>query len=171
MWLSGELGHGWWPGFPVGQHYKITMSAHCHKLVPVLIWPYMLLGHKTTNKPTHMHTCTHRTIANAHMHTRTYAQYVPMYTCAHGSIDAHILAYTHVQRNITAPYQHMNAHMHMCKVWYISMCTRVCKYKYLHIYAHAHTGIAINTGWHIHMQRDTHAHENNYAYPRTDNQT
>ena len=23
--------------FPVGQHYKVTMSVHCHKLVPVLI--------------------------------------------------------------------------------------------------------------------------------------
>ena len=39
----------WQPGFPVGQHYKITMSVHCHKSVPILIWAYMLLGHKTTN--------------------------------------------------------------------------------------------------------------------------
>ena len=28
----------WWPDFIIGQHYKVTMSAHCHKLVPVLIW-------------------------------------------------------------------------------------------------------------------------------------
>ena len=32
----------WWccrPSFPVGQHYKVTMNLHCHKLVPILIWP------------------------------------------------------------------------------------------------------------------------------------
>ena len=29
----------WWSGFTVGQHYKVTISAHCHKLVPILIWP------------------------------------------------------------------------------------------------------------------------------------
>ena len=38
----------WWPGFPVGQHYKFAMSAYCHKLVPVLIRPQRLLGCKTT---------------------------------------------------------------------------------------------------------------------------
>ena len=26
-----------WAGFPVGQHYKVTMSVHCHKSVPMLI--------------------------------------------------------------------------------------------------------------------------------------
>ena len=25
-----------WPGFPVGQDYKVTMSADCHKSVPIL---------------------------------------------------------------------------------------------------------------------------------------
>ena len=40
----------WWPGFPVGRHYKITTRAHCHKTILVLIWPHMLLGCKTTNK-------------------------------------------------------------------------------------------------------------------------
>ena len=24
-------------GLPVGQHYKATMSVHCHKLIPILI--------------------------------------------------------------------------------------------------------------------------------------
>ena len=23
----------WWPGLPVGQHYKVAMSTHCHKSV------------------------------------------------------------------------------------------------------------------------------------------
>ena len=27
----------WWSGVPVRQHYKVVMSAHCHKSVPVLI--------------------------------------------------------------------------------------------------------------------------------------
>ena len=31
-----------WPGFPVEQHYKVIMNAHCHRTVPVLIWPWML---------------------------------------------------------------------------------------------------------------------------------
>ena len=40
------------PGVPVRQHYQVTMSVHCHKSVPILIWPYMLLRCKTitTNK-------------------------------------------------------------------------------------------------------------------------
>ena len=25
----------WWPGVPVTQYYKVAMSTHCHKLVPV----------------------------------------------------------------------------------------------------------------------------------------
>ena len=29
----------WQPGLLVGQHYKVSMGAHCHKSVPVLIWP------------------------------------------------------------------------------------------------------------------------------------
>ena len=37
----------WWPGFPVGLHYKVTMSVHCHKSVPILIWQWMLPGRKT----------------------------------------------------------------------------------------------------------------------------
>ena len=40
----------WQPDLPVGQHYKVPMSVHCHKSVPVQIWPKMLLGRKTTNK-------------------------------------------------------------------------------------------------------------------------
>ena len=28
-----------WPGVPVRQHYKVTMSTYCHNFVPVLIWP------------------------------------------------------------------------------------------------------------------------------------
>ena len=39
----------WQHDFPVRQHYKFTMSAHCHKSVPVMIWPEMLLGRKRTN--------------------------------------------------------------------------------------------------------------------------
>ena len=35
------------PDFPVWQHYKVTMIAHCHKLDPILIWPYLLQGCKT----------------------------------------------------------------------------------------------------------------------------
>ena len=27
----------WWPGFPVGQQYKATVSVHCHKSVRVLM--------------------------------------------------------------------------------------------------------------------------------------
>ena len=27
-----------WPGLSVGQHYKLGMSAHCHRSVPILIW-------------------------------------------------------------------------------------------------------------------------------------
>ena len=41
----------WWPDFPVRQRYKVAMSVHCHKPVPVLIRPYMLVERKaTTNK-------------------------------------------------------------------------------------------------------------------------
>ena len=32
----------WWPHFPVGQDYKVTMSVHCPKLVKKI-----LQGHKT----------------------------------------------------------------------------------------------------------------------------
>ena len=31
--------------FLVGQHYKTTMSAHCHKLLSIRMWPEILLGH------------------------------------------------------------------------------------------------------------------------------
>ena len=34
----------WRPDLPVGQHYKVAMSAHCHKSVAIL----MLLGRKIT---------------------------------------------------------------------------------------------------------------------------
>ena len=34
-------------GVPVRQHYKVAMSAHCRRSVPVLIGPEMLLGYKT----------------------------------------------------------------------------------------------------------------------------
>ena len=36
---------------PVG-HHKVIMSAHCHKTVPILKWPQMLLGQKS-NKQRH----------------------------------------------------------------------------------------------------------------------
>ena len=36
-----------WLNFPVGQHYEVTMSVHCHKSVPVLIGPHMLQGSTT----------------------------------------------------------------------------------------------------------------------------
>ena len=39
----------WQPGLPVGWHYKV-MSIHCHKSILVLMWPYLLLGHKTRTK-------------------------------------------------------------------------------------------------------------------------
>ena len=29
----------WCPGLPVAQHYKVVIGAHCHRSVPVLIWP------------------------------------------------------------------------------------------------------------------------------------
>ena len=35
MKLSGIAGHG--AGIPVRQYYKVAMSVHCHKLVPVQI--------------------------------------------------------------------------------------------------------------------------------------
>ena len=34
----------------VRQHYKVVISAHCHKSVPVLILTWVLLVHKTTNE-------------------------------------------------------------------------------------------------------------------------
>ena len=37
-----------WSRRGVGQRYKVTMRVFCHKFVPVLIWPWMLLGCKTT---------------------------------------------------------------------------------------------------------------------------
>ena len=51
MWLSGCIKSWyWWPCLPVEQHYKVAVGAHCYKSVPILIWTYMLPGHKTTNK-------------------------------------------------------------------------------------------------------------------------
>ena len=49
MWLEWDMRSWCWqPGYPVGQHYKIVRSMHCHKVIPVLIWLLMLLGCKTT---------------------------------------------------------------------------------------------------------------------------
>ena len=49
MWLIGISGHGADSLFSQwGQHYKFAMSVHCHKSEPILIWPQMLLGRKTT---------------------------------------------------------------------------------------------------------------------------
>ena len=45
MWLSGIECHG---AGGLVSYYKVAMSVHCHKSVPVLIWPYMLLGRKIT---------------------------------------------------------------------------------------------------------------------------
>ena len=28
------------PSFAAGQHYKVNMSVHCHKWVPIMIWPF-----------------------------------------------------------------------------------------------------------------------------------
>ena len=42
-----EWDHG--AGCLIFQHYKVAMSAHCQKFIPVLIWPWMLSGRKTTN--------------------------------------------------------------------------------------------------------------------------
>ena len=33
-------------GLPIGHHYKIVMSAHCHKAVSNVLRPGMLLGYK-----------------------------------------------------------------------------------------------------------------------------
>ena len=38
----------WWPCVPVGQHYDVAMSAHCHQSVPILKAPWILLECKTT---------------------------------------------------------------------------------------------------------------------------
>ena len=38
----------WWPHL-VGQHYKVTMIAHYHQLVPILKRPQMLLRRKLDN--------------------------------------------------------------------------------------------------------------------------
>ena len=38
---------GSWLHRPLGQHYKVIMGVHCHKSVPVLIWPSMSQGCKT----------------------------------------------------------------------------------------------------------------------------
>ena len=37
----------WHPDFLVRQHYKIIMCVHCHKSVPVLIWPLGLQEYKS----------------------------------------------------------------------------------------------------------------------------
>ena len=34
------------PVLPLRQYHKFVMSVGCHKYVPILIWPYMLWGHK-----------------------------------------------------------------------------------------------------------------------------
>ena len=60
MWLGAwdTWSWCWWPGVPMRQHYKVTMSVHCHKSVPILIWPDMLLGRKQqTNKSYHQMIC------------------------------------------------------------------------------------------------------------------
>ena len=47
----------WWPGLPVGQHYKVVLSVHCHTSGPLMIWPYMFPGRKTptTNQQSDQH--------------------------------------------------------------------------------------------------------------------
>ena len=44
-----------WLDFPVGQYNKVAISVHCHKSVPVPMWPYVLHVRKTpsTNQPWH----------------------------------------------------------------------------------------------------------------------
>ena len=40
MWLSWHIrSWRWWPDLPVGQQYNVAMTVHCHKVVPILIWP------------------------------------------------------------------------------------------------------------------------------------
>ena len=46
------------PGFPVGQHYKVAMSAHCHTLVRnrasgLLTWGTFQVNGAMTTKITH----------------------------------------------------------------------------------------------------------------------
>ena len=43
--ISGQDLMAW---SPVGQHYEVTVTAHCHKSVLALIWCYILLVCKTT---------------------------------------------------------------------------------------------------------------------------
>ena len=37
----------WQPSPQLAQHYKVVMGVHCHNLLPIPIWPYVLLGCKT----------------------------------------------------------------------------------------------------------------------------
>ena len=63
----------WRPDLPaVGQRYKVTMSAHGHKSVPVLICPWMLLGcHTQTNKQTNkQYACPMSSTSSLHQDSR-----------------------------------------------------------------------------------------------------
>ena len=46
-----------WPEFSVAQHYKVTMSAYCHKSISILIWLCMLQGHNNSNNQTTNNCC------------------------------------------------------------------------------------------------------------------
>ena len=56
--LVGSVwGYCYWVGHGADSlvsHWGSTMSVHCHKLVPILIWPYMLLERKTANNKHHI---------------------------------------------------------------------------------------------------------------------
>ena len=59
-----------WPGLPMGQHYKVTMSAHCYLSVPILICTLMLAGRKTptTNHSIQSHLVKSMSFCQVHVH-------------------------------------------------------------------------------------------------------
>ena len=51
LWLSGIA--DWGVGIPDGQLFRAALSAHCYHSILILVWPYLVLGRKTS---THNHT-------------------------------------------------------------------------------------------------------------------
>ena len=63
------------------QDNNIVMSVHCHKSVPIIIWPEMLLGHKTTtNKQSNKHCTCHCGVSSYFEITNRTQEFVQLVT-------------------------------------------------------------------------------------------
>ena len=136
----------------LGKHCKFALRTHCHKSVPILIWPYMLLGRVGCWRGITCYSMCRCQKYKPALRVSSFCIILNIYIYVCIYVYIYMSVYMYIYECVC-----IYIWVYICMYIYIYIYMSVCIYIYTHTYIYIYTTMSVCVYTHTHTHTHTHS--------------